>query len=117
MSQESNGMPNDFGTHHRLNNSGLVHASNTMRAGPLMTRVTTSSRSDFRSTDVGFFVAVGSFPLLASIDLLLSFQFLDNVVQLVEPHVPELAVALDPCRQLLQSAPAEPAGPHAPDLL
>jgi hypothetical protein len=27
-------MPVDFGTHHRLNSSGLVHASNTRRAGP-----------------------------------------------------------------------------------
>src|SRR5262249_36900710 len=31
--------------------------------------------------------------------------------------VPELAVALDPCRLFLQSARAELAGPHAPDLL
>src|SRR5215831_20835920 len=59
ISQESRDRPNDFGTHHRLNNSGLVHASNTMRAGPLMVRVTTSSRSDFRSTVVGFFLAGG----------------------------------------------------------
>src|SRR6266545_3036081 len=50
ISQESRDKPNDFGTHHRLNSSGLVHASNTMRAGPLKRRVTTSSRSDFRST-------------------------------------------------------------------
>src|SRR5215831_3556740 len=35
ISQESRDMPIDFGTHHRLNNSALVHASNTMRAGPL----------------------------------------------------------------------------------
>jgi hypothetical protein len=41
-------------------------------------------------------MGVGSLSLLASIDLLLSFQFLDNVVQLVEACVPELAVPLDP---------------------
>src|SRR5215831_7878272 len=75
-SQESRVRPNDFGTHHRLNSSGLVKASNTMRAGPLMVRVTTVSRSDFRSTVVGFFVTVGSVSLLASIGSLLSFQFL-----------------------------------------
>src|SRR5271155_5944045 len=30
-SQESRDMPVDFGAHHRLSSSGLVHASNTMR--------------------------------------------------------------------------------------
>src|SRR4029453_12605362 len=107
----------DFGAHHRLNSSGLVHASNTMRAGPLKVRVTTSSRSDFRSTVVRFFMRVGSLSLFASIDLLLPFQFLNNRVQLVEACVPALAVPLDPCRLFLQSAQAELAGPHAPDLL
>src|SRR5271167_1616277 len=62
-------------------------------------------------------MGVGSLSRLASIDLLLPFQFLDNLVQLVEACVPELAVPLDPCRLFLQSAQAELAGPHAPDLL
>src|SRR6185369_7955574 len=91
ISQESRDMPIDFGTHHCLNSSGLVHASNTMRAGPLMVRVTTSSRSDFRSAVVWLFTGVGSLSLLASIDLLLPFQFLNHLVQLVEACVPELA--------------------------
>src|SRR5262245_29632217 len=91
-------MPIDFGTQHRLNSSGLVHASNTMRAGPLTVRVTTSSRSDFRSTVVRFFVGVGSLSLLASIGFLLPFQCLDNPVQLVEACVPVQAVPLDPRR-------------------
>src|SRR5262249_23975120 len=82
--QERRDSPHDFGTHHRLSSSGLVHASNTMRAGPLKVRVTTSSRSDFRSAVVRFFTGVGSLSLLASMDLLLAFQFLDNLVQLVE---------------------------------
>src|SRR5450432_4401193 len=116
-SQESRDTPDDFGAHHRLSNAGLVHASNTMRAGPLKVRVTTSSRSDFRSTVVRFFMGVGSLSLLASIDLLLPFQFLDNLVQPVEACVPDLAVPLDPRRLILQSAHAELAGPHAPDLL
>src|SRR6202789_2961584 len=116
-SQESRAMPVDFGAHHRLSSSGLVHASNTMRAGPLKVRVTTSSRSDFRSTVVRFFMGVGSLSLLASIDLLLPFQFLNNLVQLVEACVPALAVPLDPCRLFLQPAQAELAGPHTPDLL
>src|SRR5512134_595579 len=117
ISQDSRDMPVDFGTHHRLNSSGFVHASNTMRAGPLKVRVTTSSRSDFRSTVVRFFMGVGSLSPLASIDLLLPFQFLNNLVQLVEACVPELAIPLDPCRLFLQSAQAELAGSHAPDLL
>src|SRR6185437_10352214 len=117
ISQERRNMPIDFGTHHCLNSSGLVHASNTMRAGPLKVRVTTSSRSDFRSTVVRFFIGVASLSLLASIDLLLSFQFLHNLVQFVETCVPELAVPLEPYRLFLQSARAELAGPHAPELL
>src|SRR5688500_17249446 len=116
ISQESRDIPIDFGTHHCLNSSGLVHASNTIRAGPLKVRVTTSSRSDFRSTFVRFFMAT-SLSLLASIALLLPFQFLDNFVQLVEACVPELAVSLDPRRLVLQSVSAERAGPHASDLL
>src|SRR5262247_721089 len=107
----------DFGTHHCLNSSGLVHASNTMRPGALKVRVTTSSRSDFRSTVVRFFIGVASLSLLASIDLLPPCQLLDNLVQLVEARVPELAIPLDPGRLFLQSARAELAGPHAPDLL
>src|SRR5688572_19506695 len=117
ISQESRDMPIDFGTHQRLNSSGLVHASNTMRAWALTVRVTTSSRSDFRSTVVRFFVRVGSLSLLASIDLLLPFQFLDNLVQLVEPCVPELAVPLDPRPLVLQPKRPQLAGPHATDLL
>src|SRR5207344_341391 len=117
ISQERRDMPIDFGTHHCLNSSGLVHASNTRRAGPLKVRVTTSSRSDFRSTVVGFFIGAGSLSLLASIDVLLPFQFFNNLVQLVEACVPELAVPLEPCRLFLQSARAELTGPHAPDLL
>src|SRR5262245_33817578 len=117
ISQESRDMPIDFGTHHRLNSSGFVHASNTMRAGALKVRVTTSSRPDFRSTVVRFFTGVGSVSLFASIDFLLLFQFLDNLVQLDEACVPELAVSLNPCRLFLQSARTDLAGPHAPDLL
>src|SRR6187402_3244978 len=60
---------------------------------------------------------VDSLCLLSSIDFLLPFQSLDNRVQLIEACVPELAVPLDPCRLFIQSAQAELAGPHAPDLL
>src|SRR3954465_4149994 len=89
ISQESRDRANDFGTHQRLNSSGLVQASNTMRAGPLKIRATTNSRSDVRSTVVRFFTAVGSLSFFASIDLLLAFEFLDNIVQLLEAQLPE----------------------------
>src|SRR6187401_3605684 len=95
-SQESRVRPNDFGTHHSLSSSGLVHASNTMRAGHMKVRVATSSRSDFRSTVVRFFMGVDSLSFLASINLLLPFQLLDNLVELVEPCIPKLTVPLDP---------------------
>src|SRR6185369_16917647 len=88
-----------------------------MRAGASKVRVTTTSRSDFGSTVVRFFVGLGSLSFLALIDVLLAFQFLDNLVQLVEACAPELAVPFDPCRLCLQPARAELAGPHAPDLL
>src|SRR6476661_4153185 len=45
-SQETKDTPNDVGAHHRLSSAGVVHASNTMRAGASKVRVTTSSRSD-----------------------------------------------------------------------
>src|SRR4029077_16738292 len=105
-SQESRDTPADFGAHHRFSSSGLVQASNTMRAGPLKVRAMTSSRSDFRFTVVRFFMGVSSLSFLASIDLLLPFQFLDHLVQLVEASVPELSVSLDPCRLLLQPSQA-----------
>src|SRR2546423_13660366 len=88
-----------------------------MRAGPLMVRVTTTSRSDFRSTVVRFFTEPGLLSILAFIALLLACEFLDNFVQRVEAFVPALAVPLEPHRLFLQSARAQLALPHAPDLL
>src|SRR4030095_6613913 len=90
ISQERRNISIDFGTHHCLNSSGLVQASNTMRGGALKVRVTTSSRSDVRSTVVRFFMGVGSLSLLASINLLLPFQFLNNLLQLVDACPPDL---------------------------
>src|SRR3977135_3088812 len=74
ISQESRAGSNAFGTHHLLNSSALVHAPNPTRAGAAAVRVTTISRSDFRSTLV-------LFSLIISICFLLPFQFLDNDVQ------------------------------------
>src|ERR671924_1969140 len=87
ISQERRNLPIDFGTHHCLNSSGLVHASNTRRAGPLNVRVTTSSRSDVRST-------VKLLSLLSPMALLLPIQFFDDLVQRIEARLPELAAPL-----------------------
>src|SRR5262245_55732469 len=110
-------MPIDLGTHHCLSSSGRVHASKTRRAGALKVRVTTSSRSDFRSTVVRFFVGVGSIALCSTIDFVLSFQCLENRVQRLKACAPEKVEPLDPRCRFLQSTHAERAGPHAPDLL
>src|SRR5580698_6182272 len=75
-SQEMKDTPNDFGAHHRFSSSGLIQASNTMRAGALKVRVATSSRSDFRCTIVRFFPVEELLSLLASIDHFLLFQLL-----------------------------------------
>src|SRR5215813_5249337 len=115
MSHESSDGAIAFGTHQSLNNSDLLQASKTMCAGALNVRVTTSSRSDLRSTAVRF-VAPGlpSFP--SGICLLLAFQLLDNLIQRVETCAPELAVPLDPGGLFFQRAHAKPAGSDAPGL-
>src|SRR3954471_15498915 len=100
-------MPNDFGTHQRSNSSGFDHASNTKRAGASNDRVTTTSRSDFRSTFVTFFIRARSPSLLPSIRLLLPLQFLDDLVELAEALVPELVIPLDPRRHFLETASAD----------
>src|SRR5262249_31857457 len=106
-------MPIDFGTHHFLNSSGLDHASNTMRGGASNVRVTTISRSFFFCTTV---VRFRSLCFLASIVLLLPFQFFNDLIQLAEPRVPELVIPLDPRRHYFQSARADPAGAYAANL-
>src|SRR5690349_3860155 len=94
ISQDSSVIPIDLGTHQRLNSSASVNASNTIRAGPLMVRVTTTSRSDVRSTVVRFVTGPGLLSLLVLIALLLSCEFLDHLVQLVEACLPALTVPL-----------------------
>src|SRR4051812_7549108 len=82
-----------------------------------MVRVTTTSRSDFRSTVVRFFTGPDLLSIFAFIALLLSCEFLDDLVQLVEAFVPALAIPLEPRRLFLQAARPELARPHAPYLL
>src|SRR5262245_1963721 len=111
ISQEATVIPIDFGSHQRMNSSGFAHASNTIRAGALKVRVTTSSRSDFRSAVVRFVMDVRSTSLV-SIDHLLPLQLLDDVVELVEARGPAPAVALDPRCLSFEPARPELARPH-----
>src|SRR5258708_27960063 len=112
MSHESSDMPTDFGTHQRLSNSGLLHASKTMCAGALNVRVTTSSRSDLRSTAVRF-IAAGLPSFSSGLCLLLLFQVLDNLVQRVEACAPELAVPLHPGGLFFHRPQSKPPGSSA----
>src|SRR5689334_1784077 len=105
-------MPMERGTHHFLNSSGLDHASNTSRAGASNVRVTTTSRSDFFCTVVRW----GSLSFLATTGLLLSFEFVDDIVQRFEARVPHLAVTRDPLQLLLEPARPDAASTHAADL-
>src|ERR1700693_6521523 len=77
-----------------------------MRAGPLNMRVTTSSRSDVRSTVVSFLAAPS--PLACTIRLLLLLASLDELVQLLEPLFPDAPVAIEPFVKLLHRLRAEP---------
>src|SRR5262245_40994004 len=94
-----------------MSSAGVVQASNTRRAVPSTMRVTTSSRSDCRST------VVGSRSFFTAMALFLLFQCGDNLIQGVEPRFPKPAIVFEPCRPFLQSAATELAGAHAPDFL
>src|SRR5687768_16092507 len=109
-------MPKEAGVHHFMISSGLVQASNTIRAGPLKVRVTTTSRSDRRSVVVSHF-GMGSLFRSASIGYFLLFEFFNDFVEFIEAGGPELPVALDPRRLLFEPADAQPAGPHPAHLL
>src|SRR6478735_9429574 len=109
-------IPNDFGVHQRLKSSGLAHASNTTRAGPLKVRVTTNSRSDARSAVVELFAAPGSFCAAVSIALFLLNQFFDDIVERIEALGPKFAVIFDPGLLFGQLQRAQRAGPHPTDL-
>src|SRR3954462_1638034 len=109
--------PTDFGTPHCRNSSASVQASNTTSRGPSIVRVTTSSCSDVRSIVVRSIAVVASAAFRASIVPLLPSPLRDDLLQHVEPGVPQLALLLDPFRLFFESTRAKAARPHAPDLL
>src|SRR5262245_17635109 len=115
ISQDTSVMPAPFGTHHRRNSSGSAHALNTMCGGASNRRVTTSSRSDFRSTAVRF-CATGLLLVCWSIFFLL-FHLENDLVQGIEPRLEELAMRFDPFGLRLEAALPKLARPHPSDLL
>ncbi len=109
-------MPIDFGIHHCLKSSAFVQASNTRRAGASTVLVTTTSRSETRSTVVEGFTRVGSLSLWTASTF--SFRFISSTtsVERIEARGPELAIALDPGDLFIQSPRSQPAGAHPPQL-
>src|SRR5688500_9887027 len=98
--------PSDEGAHQRLTSSGVVHASNTMRAGPLNVRVTTISRSPSSSIEVRL-INAASLPLFATTGFLLFIELCDELVEFLEAHIPDLAIALYPVVKLAQRLRAQ----------
>src|SRR3954452_17729648 len=95
ISQDRSETPvTDRGIHQRWNSSAWLHALNTMWRGASNRRVTTSSRSDFRSTAVRFGAALWLLVCWSIILLLLHLE--NDLVQSVEPRLEELAVRFDP---------------------
>src|SRR3990167_4621700 len=109
-------MPNDLGAHYRISRRGVVHALKTSGGGALKLRVTTSSRADFRSTDVRYLAGAGLSSFPASTGFLLAFQLFDNFVQRIEARGPLPVIAVDPRRFRFQPSLTQFAGPHAADL-
>src|SRR3954451_17972535 len=116
-SHDSSLRPMDFGTHHCRNSSASVQASNTMSRGPSIVRVTTSSCSEVRSIVVRSIVVVASDALWVSIVPLLPSSLRDDLLEPVEPGVPQPALLLDPRGLVLEPPRTQPAPPDPPDLL
>src|SRR5207302_3028692 len=82
-----------FGPHHFCRCSGCVNTSKTRSRGASNTRSMTIS-----------VLAMSSATLLAAMSLLLLAQFLEVLVQPVEPLFPDHAIALDPLVDFLERA-------------
>src|SRR5438445_9628119 len=92
--------------HQRLTCSGVVHASNTSRAGASKTRVITISRSEGR-------VTVAEPLRLVVIVLLLMLEFVQVCVQAIESLVPVALVVAHPVVDGFEPASVHPVEPLA----
>src|SRR5206468_3492276 len=95
-SNSARGMPTPIGPHHFCRCSGCVNTSKTRSRGASKTRSMTSS-----------LVGTSTTLSLAAMSLLLLLQFLQVVVQTIEPLLPDHAIALDPRVDLLERARLE----------
>src|SRR5206468_6299955 len=86
-------LPTIFGPHHFCRCSGCVNTSKTRSRGASKMRSTTSS-----------LVGTSTTLSLAAMSLLLQLQFLQVLVQTVEPLLPDDAIALDPLVDLFERA-------------
>src|ERR1700722_15110841 len=71
-----------------------------IRAGALNVRVTTSSRSDRRSTVVVFVATAGSLPFPTAMGLLLVLELFHELIQFLETFLPDAPVASEPAVHL-----------------
>src|SRR5215218_5297040 len=103
ISQDTSETPEaDFGTHQRWNSSGRLHALKTALGGASNIRLTTSSRSPLRSTEVRFCAPLALLTC-RSIAFLL-FHFDQNFVECFEAGLEQPPVRLDPVRLRLEAA-------------
>src|SRR6266571_638665 len=95
-SNSATGMPTIFGPHHFCRCSGCVNTSKTRSRGASKTRSMTSSS-----------IGISTTLSLAAMSLLLHLQFLQVLVQTIEPLLPDHAIALDPFVDLFERARLE----------
>src|SRR5207247_10271919 len=90
-SNSTSGMPTPFGPHHFCRCSGCVNTSKTRSRGASKTRSMTSS-----------LIGISMTLSLAAMSLLLHLQFLQVLVEPIEPLLTDDAVAVDPFVHLLE---------------
>src|SRR6266576_6678620 len=95
-SNSARGMPTPIGPHHFCTCSGRVNTSKTRSRGASKTRSMTSS-----------LIGISVTSSLAGMSLLLHLQFLQVLVQTIEPLLPDVAIALDPLIDLFERARLE----------
>src|SRR6266550_1681094 len=95
-SNSARGMPTPIGPHHFCRCSGCVNTSKTRSRGASKTRSMTSS-----------LIGISTTLSLAAMSLLLHLQFLQVLVQTIEPLLPDDAIALDPFVDLFERARLE----------
>src|SRR5881396_17312 len=95
-SNSARGMPTPIGPHHFCRCSGCVNTSKIRSRGASKTRSMTNS-----------LIGISTTSSLAAMSLLLHLQFLQVLVETIEPLLPDDAIALDPFVDLFEWARLE----------